>query len=152
MPEKNCKAENVRFARIVMMFFTLSYAFFSLIESMYVVWGLTFLALIFGVDRSATTWLLWLIRRFGILENFGVDERCKRSYQITRVMEYFEDGMRLFFASGVIALHYFGHYIAATSLAYMMSMFMIISAYFGFCMSGLLYVVYQRFFGKSHEA
>ena len=145
-----CKSENVRFSRLVMMLLTLSYALFSVIESMYGVLALTVFALVFGINNGITSLVLVVLKKLGIKKAFEVDPRHKRSFAITRTMEVFEELMRLSLTIIVIYLHMNELIIASTTIAFIMSMFMIISTFFGFCMSGILYVIFQRFFGKKH--
>jgi len=79
---------------------------------------------------------------------FHLNPRYQRSFVVNREMELFEETLRFLVGSISVALYHFEFFIASTVLAFFLAVMMLISTYFGFCASGLLYVAYCKVLKK----
>lgn len=135
-------AQNVRFYRLVLTILITYYALFSEVFALYLLLGLSLFNFIFTHRYAPTAYLYRLLSLIGFDKIFSLNPRYQRSFEINRKMELFEEGMRLIFGGIVLVLHLYGFYGAATALAFFMAIFMMISTFFGFCLSGLMYIGY----------
>ena len=110
--------------------------------------------LCFFVGLNAVTLLItihwgptrWLIRPFEkpLEKWFDVPEAYARSYAMTAATERFEIALRLLFASLAVAL-YFCCPLMTWQIAVVMGIFMLISTFFGFCLSALGFIAARTF-------
>jgi len=105
--------------------------------------GLNAVTLAVTIRRGPTRWLLTLFEKHlkGWLD---VPAAYERSYAMTAATERFEITLRIVAASGVLAVYPYAP-MAAWLICIGMGIFMLISAFFGFCLSafgfiGLRYV------------
>lgn len=134
------QAENVRFSRLIITLFLASYALFNHIEGVYLVLLVTLSTILFSSRFSLTTGLLHFLRTLKLTKLFHLNPRYQRSFFITRKVEIVEELLRFFTASMVLGLYYFDFHIASILIAFLMATMMLISSFFGFCMSGLFII------------
>ncbi len=145
-------AQNVRFSRLIMTILIAYYALFTEVVALYVMLGLSFLTLILGHKHSLTSYVYKVLKLLKFDKLFSLNPRYQRSFEINRSMTLFEEGMRLSVGSMVLLMHLNGWFTAASALAFFMAIFMMISTFFGFCLSGLMYIGYRALLGKKSHA
>lgn len=152
MAGKRQKADNIRFSRLVMTVLIALYALFGVIEGIYVMLLFTLSTIFFGINHSLTSWLLRFLDLFGFARIFKLNNRYKRSFEILRSMELFEEVMRFSVGMLVLYLYLIDYSVASVVLAFYMAIMMMISTFFGFCMSGLMYIAYTKLLGMFKHA
>ena len=139
-----CEPKYVRFSRFVMTLLIASYALFGLIEGMYIMLIMTLSTLLLTSKYSLPTLLYKILTVVKFDKVFRLNPRYERSFCIDRRMELFEEGLRLFVGLMTIALYHSSFMISSIVLAFFMAVMMLISTYFGFCVTGLLYIAYSK--------
>lgn len=143
------KAENVRFSRFFMTLSITAYALFGYIEGMYVMLVIAISTLLLGSNHSLSTYVLKLLAFIGFRKIFKLNPRYDRSFDINREMELFEETLRLIVGSVCIVLYLYGFDLISTVIAFFMAVMMLISSFFGFCISGLMYIAYNKTIGRN---
>ena len=146
------QAETVRFSRFIIMILITSYALFGFVVGMYLVLAITLSTLLFTSRLSLTSFMLRLLKIVKFDKVFKLNHRYERSFFINREVEVFEESLRLMVGIAVLMLDYYGLYTASVSLAFFMATMMLISTFFGFCISGLLFIAYKVILKKFDHA
>lgn len=146
--KQQCKPENVRFSRFINTMMISTYALFGSIEGMYAMLVFTLSTIIFTSRYSLATAVLSLLNILGFQKIFKLNPRYQQSFFITRANELYEEVLRLFVGLIVIALYYYGFMMPSVAVAFFMATMMLISTFFGFCASGLLYIAYRTVSAK----
>ncbi|MCX6060729.1 MAG: EAL domain-containing protein [Campylobacterales bacterium] len=116
--------------------------FFQNIELFYFYFTINLITLITTVRFSPTSWLLHLIELMLKRSICTISPAYKRSYFMNRESEWFELFARLLVSS--IAIGFFYYYPLTTWLiGIFMGVFMMISTFFGFCLSSLGYIGFR---------
>jgi hypothetical protein len=146
--QERSNAENVRFSRFLMTLSITLYALFGHIEGMYLMLVIALSTIVFGSKHSLSSYILKFLSLFGFKKIFKLNPRYKRSFDINREMELFEETLRLAVGSICLVLYLYDFMIVSTVLAFFMAVMMLISTYFGFCISGLMYIAYIKIIGR----
>jgi hypothetical protein len=143
-----CQPENVRFSRFIMTVMITIYALFGLIESMYIMIAFTVSTILLSSRFSFSTTILKLLNRIKFDKIFKLNPRYQQSFMINREMELFEESLRLFVSAVVVLLYHLDFTIASTVVAFFMATMMLISSFFGFCISGLFFIAFKALKAK----
>lgn len=139
---KQPKAEYVQFQRLVFALVILSAVLFEKVELIYAFLALSTITFISTVNYSPTT---LLFRFFSFLLGrplFLTAPQYAHSYITHRLAEIFEDILRI--AGGTFILYLYTIFpLAGWMMASFMGIAMLISSFFGFCLSSLVYIGYQ---------
>ena len=147
-----CEPKYVRFSRFVMTLLIASYALFGVIEGMYIMLAMTLSTVILTSSYSFSTLLYKLLSLFSFDKVFTLNPRYERSFSINRKMEIFEEMLRFLIGSIVVLLFYFEFSTVSIVLSFFMGVMMLISTYFGFCVSGLVCIGYCKAFKSDLHA
>ena len=148
MSERSKNAENVRFSRFLMTLLIASYALFGYIYGLYVMLIVAVSTIVFGAQHNVSSYLLKFLALFGFRKIFKLNPRYDRSFDINRAMELFEETLRVIVGTLCVVLYMYDFTMTSTLLAFFMAVMMLISTYFGFCISGLLYIAYNKILGR----
>lgn len=146
---KLSSAENVRFSRLFMTLFITSYALFGFIEGLYLMIAVAASTIILGSDHNISAYVLKFLSLLGFRKIFKLNPRYDRSFVINRQMELFEEVLRLLVGLTCVILYFYDFFIVSTVFAFFMAVMMLISTFFGFCMSGLFYIACKKCLGQN---
>ena len=132
----------VKFNRLVLGFIIILGVFFQNINYFYFYFAINLITLITTVHFSPTSWLLHLIELILKRPICTISPAYKRSYFMNRESEWFELFARLFVSSIAVGL-FFYYPLAAWLIGTFMGVFMMISTFFGFCLSALGYIGFR---------
>lgn len=140
---KQPKAEYVQFQRLVLGLITITAVLFEKIEFIQLFTLLSAVSFITTMNYSPTTLLFRLLSYLLTGPLFTTAAQYAHSYITNRLAEIFEDIMRI--AGGSIILYlYTVSPLAAWIMASFMGIAMMISSFFGFCLSSLVYIGYLK--------
>ena len=141
MKYKQPKAEYVQFQRLVLGLLVLVAAVFQEIFFIKIFLGVSIISFFTTVNYSPTTLIFKLTSMMYSEAIFTTPQQYVHSYLVHRLAYIFEDLMRI---SGGLAIIYF--YQMSETSAWVISSFMaiamLISSFFGFCLSALIYIAY----------
>ena len=139
---KEPKAEYVQFQRLALGIMTLAAVLFERIDFIYAFLALSIITLVTTVCYSPTTLIFKLCGLLLRRPLFFTPARYAHSYVTNRLAETFEDILRI--CGGVIIIYLYSiSPLAAWMMASFMSIAMLVSGFFGFCLSSLVYIGYQ---------
>jgi len=141
---KQPKAEYVQFQRLVLGLITLTSVLFERIDFVEVFTLLSIISFFTTMNYSPTTVLFKFFSFLLSQPLFVTAPQYAHSYITNRLAEIFEDLMRI--AGGITILYlYTFSPLAAWMMASFMGVAMMISSFFGFCLSSLMYIGYKKF-------
>ncbi len=144
---KQPKAEYVQFQRLVFGLVILTAVLFEKIEVAYAFLGLSIIAFITTINYSPTTWLFRLLGFVLGRQLFTTAPQYAHSYITNKLAEVFEDILRI--SGGLLIIYLYSVTpLAAWMLASFMGIAMLVSSFFGFCFSALVYIGYQYMMKK----
>lgn len=132
--------KHVKFQRIMMGWLAIASLFFREIELVWVFFAITVLGLFTGTAYSITTLLYKLFHALFKWDLVQVSEHHIRYYQINVPMDVIDHVLRLIASSAALVLFYSDLELIAWGAMSFLSVFMMLSAYFGFCLSALSYI------------
>ena len=136
------QAEHVQFQRLISGLLVLIFVFTNdllFIETFII---LNFISLTTRVNYSPTTFLFKTLSILIRKPLFTTPLQYAHSYKTTPLASIFEDLMRI--AGGVCIYYlYVNYYAVAVTIAIFMAIAMLISSFFGFCLSSLAYIAYK---------
>ncbi len=135
------KAEYVQFQRLILGLIVLASVFTEDILYIYIFLGLSLISFITTINYSPTTLLFKFLNFLMQQPLFTTAPQYAHSYVVNQLAEVFEDFMRVFVGMLIIYLYSFSP-LSAWMIASVMSMTMLISSFFGFCFSSLIYIAY----------
>ena len=138
--------EDVKFQRLFMGALAIASIFLRDTQLLTAFLALSIVGLFTGTAHSPVTALLKLIQLTG-LRPVRITEHHLRYYQINRQVDMVDHAMRIGAAAGALALMPVAETLAWGLVAFL-CVFMLISAYFGFCLSALTYIAYRQLFQK----
>ncbi len=144
---KQPKAEYVQFQRLIFGLCILIGVLFQRIEFIYAFLILSLLSFITTMNYSPTTMLYRLFSFILSKPLFETAPQYAHSYITNRLAEIFEDLMRIAGGTCIVYL-YSQNELAAWMLGSFMGIAMLISGFFGFCLSSLLYIGYKKLMHK----
>jgi diguanylate cyclase (GGDEF)-like protein len=129
----------VKFNRLLLGLIMIIAVFFQQIELFYLYFFINLLTVITTLRFSPTSLLLSFVEFLLKRSLCTIPPAYERSYFMNRESELFELSLRLLVSS--IAIGFFAYYPLATWLiGTIMGIFMMISTFFGFCLSSLAYI------------
>lgn len=144
---KQPKAEYVQFQRLGFGLILLSAVLFGKIEFIYFFLALSSISFITTINYSPMT-LLFKLLSFMIGESlFTTAPQYAHSYVVNRLAEIFEDVLRIIGGLAVVSL-YSTSPLASWMISSLMAIAMLISSFFGFCLSSLVYIGYKKILKK----
>ena len=139
---KQPKAEHVQFQRLVLGLITLIAVLAEDIFFVYVFLGLSVITFLTTVNYSPTTLLFKLLDFLLGRPLFSTAPQYAHSYITNKLAEIFEDILRI--SGGALILYLFTFSpLAAWMVASFMGIAMLVSSFFGFCLSSLVYIGYK---------
>ena len=115
------------------------------IDLVLIFFSITALGIITGTEYSPVSLLYKLIKKITSFELVRISEHHKRYYQVNTSVDFIDHLLRIIASGSALLLYYFGFEIASWGLIAFLSIFMMLSAYFGFCLSALSYIFLQSF-------
>jgi len=140
---KQPQAEYVQFQRLVLGLIVLWAVLFDKIEFIELFVLLSFISFVSTMNYSPTTFLFKILSFILRKPLFITAPQYAHSYITNRLAEIFEDFMRIAGGSTVLYL-YSIEPLWAWMMASFMGIAMMISSFFGFCLSSLLYIGYKK--------
>lgn len=139
---KQPKAEYVQFQRLVMGFLILFSVLGENILLIYIYLALSSISLMSTVYYSPTTLIFRLLSFIRGKSLFTTPPQYAHSYIVNRLAEFFEDIMRI--GAGVAIIYFYSFSpLTAWIMASFIAIAMLISSFFGFCLSALMYIGYK---------
>jgi len=140
---KQPKAEYVQFQRLVHGLLILTAVLFQMMDFVYAFVILSIISFVTTIYYSPTTLLFKLIEFVFGQALFTTAPQYAHSYITYRLAEIFEDLMRISGGLVIVYLHTFSP-LAAWMMAAFMGIAMMVSSFFGFCFSSLVYIGYKK--------
>jgi len=103
--------------------------------------GISIVSLFTTVNYSPTTLIFKLVSNMYSADIFTTPQQYVHSYLVHRLAYIFEDLMRILGALVILYLYNISE-MSAWFIASFMSIAMLISSFFGFCLSALFYIAY----------
>lgn len=129
----------VKWNRLFNSLVVISAVFLQRIELLYFFLGLNIVTFVVTIHYGPSRWLLWPIGKTVGLQWLDVSEAYVRSYRMTASTERFEVLLRILAVTAAIAF-----YSCCSTVTWLMAsamgIFMLISAFFGFCLSALGFI------------
>jgi len=137
--------EDVKFQRLIMGALAIASIFLRDTDLLTLFLALSVIGLVTGTARSPVTLLLKLITLLGA-RPIRLSTHHLRYYQINRQVDMVDHLMRIGAAAGALALMPVAETLAWGLVAFL-CVFMLLSAWFGFCLSALAYIAYRHLIG-----
>lgn len=137
---KNTDPKHVKFQRIIMGWLAIASLFFREIDLVWIFFAITILGLFTGTEYSVTTLVYKFFNSIFKINLVHISEHHIRYYQINKSVDFIDHILRLVASSAALSLFYIDLEIATWTVMSFLSAFMMISAYFGFCLSALIYI------------
>ncbi len=139
---KQPKAEHVQFQRLVFGLIMLSAVLFQKVEIVYIFFGFSVVAFLTTINYSPTTWLFKFLSFIFGRQLFTTAPQYAHSYITNKLAEIFEDILRIM--GGILIIYLYTVFpLSAWMIASFMGVAMLVSSFFGFCLSSLVYIGYQ---------
>jgi len=141
MKYKQPKAEYVQFQRLVLGLLVLIGVIFEEIFFIKVFLGISIISFFTTINYSPTTLIFKFTSLMYSKPIFTTPHQYVHSYIVHRLASVFEDLMRI---AGGFAVIYLYQFYPTTSwiIGSFMAIAMLISSFFGFCLSALIYIAY----------
>lgn len=134
----------VKFNRLILGIVMILGVFFQSIELFYTYFAINLITLVTTLKFSPTSWLFNGLSYFLKDPKWYISPAYERSYYMNRESEWFELFSRLLVS--LIAIGFYGDTPLVTWLiGTFMGVFMMISTFFGFCLSALGYIGFKSF-------
>ncbi|PHR57081.1 MAG: hypothetical protein COA44_06730 [Arcobacter sp.] len=140
---KQPQAEYVQFQRLALGLIILGSVLFENIELIQLFTFLSAVSFITTMNYSPTTFLFRLLSFLFAKPFFTTAPQYAHSYITNRLAEIFEDLMRIGGGLMIIYIYSFSM-MGAWMMASFMGIAMMISSFFGFCLSSLMYIGYKK--------
>lgn len=131
---------SVKFQRIIMGWLAIAALFIQDINIVRAFFVLSAIGLITGTRYSPSTLFLKIVKKLFKISLVNISNHHIRYYQINSSMDFIDHFLRLIASSATLILLYLHQDTAAWMLMAFLSVFMMLSAYFGFCLSALVYI------------
>lgn len=137
---KHADPKHVKFQRIMLGWLAIAALFLRDVNLVWAFLAITALGLLGGTEYSLTTLLYKLFKTIFRHDLVQISSHHARYYEINTSMDLIDHLLRLGASSAALALYYGGFEIIAWGAISFLCVFMMLSAYFGFCLSALAYV------------
>lgn len=134
----------VKFNRLILGIIIILGVFFQRIELFYVYFGINLLTLVTTLKFSPTSWIFYVLSYFTKATSWTISPAYERSYYMNQESEWFELFARIFVSLIAIALYHYNP-LVTWIIGTFMGVFMMISTFFGFCLSALGYIGFKSF-------
>ena len=141
------KAEYVQFQRLIFGLLVLFAVLFENINLIYAFLVFSTINFIVTINNSPITLVFRLLSFIYTKPIFVTPPQYAPSYIVSRVAEFFEDMMRILGALIIIYFYYTSE-ITPWIIASSISIAMLISTFFGFCLSSIFYIWYKNIKNK----
>ena len=142
----------VKFQRIVMGWLAIAALFTQDTNLVIIFFALTLIGIITGTEYSPVSLFYKLIKKLFSFDLISISEHHSRYYQINKSVDLIDHVLRIIASGSALILFYLGFEIAGWVLITFLSIFMMLSAYFGFCLSALSYIFLQSMGSLSNSA
>ena len=140
---KQPKAEYVQFQRLVLGLIIIAAVLFENIEFIQLFTLISIISFITTINYSPATLLFRFLSYLLTAPLFTTAAQYAHSYITNRLAEIFEDFMRMAGGATVLYLYTISP-LGAWMMASFMGIAMMVSSFFGFCLSSLVYIGYLR--------
>ena len=134
----------VKFNRLILGIIMVLGVFFQSIELFYIFFAINLLTLVTTLKFSPTSWLFNALSYFLRDPKWYISPVYERSYFMNQESEWFELFARLF-VSFIAIVFYQDTPLVTWLIGTFMGVFMMISTFFGFCLSALAYIGFKSF-------
>lgn len=150
LKHKEPQAEHVQFQRLISGLLVVAFVLTQHIQYIEVYIVLNVISLIVTVNHSPTTILFKVLSFLLRKPLFVTPPQYERSYRVNKIASILEDSMRI---GGGVAIYYLFQIspLAANMLGSFMGIAMLISSFFGFCLSSLAYIGYKLIMKKCEK-
>lgn len=137
---KHADPKHVKFQRIMLGWLAIAALFLRDVNLVWAFFAITALGLLGGTEYSLTTLFYKLFKAIFKHDFVQISSHHARYYEINTSMDLIDHLLRFGASSAALALYYVGFEIIAWGAISFLCVFMMLSAYFGFCLSALAYV------------
>ncbi len=134
----------VKFQRIIMGWLAIAALFSENIDLVWVFFALTFIGIFTGTEYSPVSLFYKLVYKLFSFELAKISEHHIRYYQVNASVDFIDHLLRIVASGSALLLFYSGFELLAWGLIAFLCIFMMLSAYFGFCLSALSYIFLQN--------
>lgn len=133
----------VKFQRIIMGWLAIAALFSENINLVWIFFILTAIGIFTGTEYSPVSIFYKLIKKIFSFDMVKISEHHIRYYQVGTSVDFIDHLLRIIASGSALLLFFFGLHMAAWAMISFLSIFMMLSAYFGFCLSALSYIFLQ---------
>lgn len=133
----------VKFQRLIMGWLAVAALFTQNINLVLLFFGLTLIGTLTGTAYSPVSLFYKLIKKLFSFDLVNISEHHSRYYQINKSVDLIDHLLRIVAAGGTLILFELDFEVLGWGLMAFLSIFMMLSAYFGFCLSALSYIFLQ---------
>lgn len=148
---KQPKAEYVQFQRFVLGLIMLIAVLFQMVEFVYLFLALSVISFITTMNYSPSTLLFRLLSLVVERSLYTTPPQYAHSYITNRLAEIFEDLLRMVGGTAMLYVYTVSP-LAAWMMTAFMSIAMLISSMFGFCLSSLVYIAYKKIMKQKDQS
>lgn len=135
---------HVKFQRIIMGWLAIASLFSANVNLVLVFFALTLIGILTGTEYSLLSLFYRLVKKLTSIELVKISEHHIRYYQVNASVDFIDHLLRIIASGSALLLFYYNLDIVAWGLIAFLSIFMMLSAYFGFCLSALSYIFLQN--------
>lgn len=135
---------HVKFQRIVMGWLAIASLFSENVDLVLIFFALTSIGILTGTEYSLVSLFYKLVKKLTSLELVKISEHHIRYYQVNASVDFIDHLLRIIASGSALILFYYNLEVIAWGLIAFLSIFMMLSAYFGFCLSALSYIFLQN--------
>lgn len=140
---KTPEATHVKFQRIIMGWLAIASLFMENVTLIWIFFGFTLIGILTGTEYSPLSLFYKTIKKLFSFELIKISQHHIRYYQINKSVDFIDHLLRIIASGAALFLFYSELEIVAWVLIAFLSIFMMLSAYFGFCLSALSYIFLQ---------
>ena len=135
----------VKFQRLVMGWLAIVSLFTQEINFVILFFILTAIGIISGTEYSPITLFYKFIKKTFSFDLIKISKHHIRYYQVNTSVDFIDHFLRIIASGSALVLYYSDLATITWGLIAFLSIFMMLSAYFGFCLSALSYILLQNF-------
>jgi diguanylate cyclase (GGDEF)-like protein len=137
-------ATHVKFQRIIMGWLAIAALFGENINLVWVFFTLTAIGMLTGTEYSPVSLFYKLIKKLFSFDLVKISQHHIRYYEVGTSVDFIDHLLRIIASGSALLLFSFDLHMAAWAMLSFLSIFMMLSAYFGFCLSALSYIFLQN--------
>lgn len=135
--------EHVKFQRIIMGWLAIAALFSENINLVWMFFILTAIGIFTGTEYSPVSLFYKLTKKIFSFDLVKISEHHIRYYEVGISVDFIDHFLRIIASGSALLLFFFDLHMAAWAMISFLSIFMMLSAYFGFCLSALSYIFLQ---------